>query len=198
MEKITAAQFKKMISENLSVFQHWVIPLEITECVNCENLNITHLSPNLTFSGKNKNGEVAIFKNCEYLRVATGTFQGFVNFSASKIEKIESIKVTQCGEFEYAANFFGCKNLRIATGDYAGFVGFGNSGVEAINSLHIQKPRYDEYYADFEECPNLQTLKGWDLSKKIFIEPKKLAAEKERRSLLKFHKTSQPQELPFL
>jgi hypothetical protein len=196
--KITAKEFLEMVGENPSIFEHWDTPLEIREFVDCSNSPITHLSNLLTFSGKNENGYVAKFKACQSLKIATGTFKGGVWFSNSGIEKIENLQITQPDKQGWAATFADCKNLQIATGNYVGTVIFSGSGVHSIQNLHIQNLRPTEEYADFSKCPNLQNLKGWDISKKILIEPKKIQAEKERRALLKHQKETTPQELPFL
>jgi hypothetical protein len=77
-----------MIMENPSVFEHWETPLEITGYVNCQNSPITHLSPHLTFSGKNEDGDTASFLNCPNLKVATGNYPGFVIFNNSGIQQV--------------------------------------------------------------------------------------------------------------
>jgi hypothetical protein len=199
MQKITGYQFQKMIEENPSVFEHWDTPLEITESVDCSYSPITHLSKYLIFSGKdNRPTEWNIrFSHCPNLEIATGTFYSSVDFSESNIQKIENLKVdATCG---ISASFTNCKNLQIATGNFKTSVIFGQSGIEKIENLSIHKPNDDGHYAYFKECRNLKTLEGWDLSKKISIEPKKLEAEIKRRAALKqFVKNTNPQELPFL
>jgi hypothetical protein len=197
---ITAQEFLEMIAENPSVFEHWNTPLEITGVVNCIRSNITHLSPSLTFSGFNKDGNTAYFTHCPNLKVATGTFHGCVYFSNSSIEKIENLKIKNANYGDTAASFEDCKTLQIATGSYPSYVNFSGSGIQSIQNLSIQKPdQISKEFATFFNCPNLKTLEGWDLSKKISIEPEKLEAEaKKRKSLKKFHKESQAPELPFL
>jgi hypothetical protein len=153
MKQISAGEFYTLPAENQALFKHWTIPLKITEFVDFSDLNLTHLSPLLTFAGKNHKGDSADFSWCKQLTLATGKFKGAVNFS--------------------------------------------HSGIHSIHNLHIENPNTDGDYADFSNCPNLKTLEGWDLSKQITIEPEKLAAEKERRALQKFHKNN-PQTLPFL
>jgi hypothetical protein len=179
---ITAQEFLEMIAKNPSVFEHWDSPLEITEYVSCLLSEITHLSPQLTFSGKDKAGWAADFMMATNLKNATGTFHGHVRFQQSGIEKIEKLIVTKSDNDKCAAIFSYCANLKIATGTFHGCVDFSESGIHSIQNLHVQNPNADKYYAYFSDCPNLKTLKGWDLSKKIWIEPEKLAAEKERRA----------------
>jgi hypothetical protein len=197
--KITAAEFHKMINENPAVFKHWETPLEITEYVNCKFSAITHLSPHLTFSGRNSNGASADFSECKHLKIATGTFGCLVAFSGSGIETIEDLHIKNVNTEGWAACFDNCKNLKVATGTYPGCVFFNGSGVNSIEKLHITGQDYNYGHANFKDCLNLQTLEGWDLSKKIKIEPEKLEAEKKRRaSLKKFHKETKVEELPFL
>jgi hypothetical protein len=192
--KITALQFYDMIAKDPSIFKDWETPLEITGHVQCYQDPITHLSKHLTFSHKGG----ANFACCKNLETATGTFHGYAYFLGSGVKKIENLTVTGADKIGRSANFAGCESLKIATGNYYGNVSFNKSGVHTIQNLHIQNPNEDGNYADFYECPNLQTLKGWDLSKKIIIESEKLEEEKSRRALLKFHKENKPQELPFL
>jgi hypothetical protein len=196
--KITAKEFLEMVAENPSVFEHWETPLEITEYVNCNNLPITHLSPHLTFSGKDKFGNSASFYQCKNLQIATGTFQGAVDFSDSGVKKIKNLNVGE-NKTRFSATFSSCPHLQTASGTYEGFVTFYKSGIHAIQNLHIKNSDKDGDYADFYECPNLKNLEGWNLSKKIIIEPDKLQTEKKHRAALqKFHKETQVEELPFL
>jgi hypothetical protein len=199
MKKITAKEFYAMISKNPSVFEHWDSPLEITEFIQCSLSPITHLSKHLTFSGKSGNGDAAHFSNCKHLKVATGTFTGFVLFFKTGVETIDNLVVTEPNQNGAAAQFFGCKYLQTATGTYPGHVCFTKTGIHGIHKLDIQKPYPSGEYARFVQCPNLQNLEGWDLSKPIHIEPKKLEAERKRRAALqKFARQTQPKELPFL
>jgi hypothetical protein len=195
---ITAKEFYQMIADNPAVFEHWKTPIEITEYIECEDSNITHLCPSLTFTGKNNVGEAANFRNCKSLKNACGTFLGYVSFVRSSIETCKTLTVKKRNKAHWSASFAFCPNLQIATGNYFGYVNFEESGIHTIQALTIQNSDQDRYYADFTNCPNLKTLHGWDLSKKIFIEPAKLAFEKERRTLQKFLKESQPKALPFL
>jgi hypothetical protein len=196
MKRITAREFIVMIKENPSVFETWNTPLEITEYVNASHTFITHLSKHLIFSGIDEVGECARFQSCIKLKNASGTFHGTIDFEKSAIKKIENLHVKKTNITGTSASFSLCKKLQIATGEYAGFVSFYKSGIHSIHNLKIK--RRGGTYADFTHCPNLQNLGNWDLSKPIDIEPEKLAAEKERRSLKKFHKEAQPKLLPFL
>jgi hypothetical protein len=199
MRKITAEEFLNMVAKNPSVFEHWDTPLEITEYVDCEYSPITHLSKHLTFSGRSESGEAAKFFACRALKIATGTFHGLVNFSSSSIEMIENLTVTQPEKDGWAADFHNCKKLKVATGTYAGSVFLLGSGIHSIKNLNIEQPDNSGTYAAFSNCPNLKTLEGWDLSKKIVIESKKLEEERKRRQALKdFHKKAKAEELPFL
>ena len=196
--KVTAKEFLMMIAENPAVFEHWETPLEITEFINCSHSNITYLSKHLTFSGRNKDGETANFSNCANLKTATGTFHGFANFYDSGIEKIEELHITEIDKNSWAANFAECQKLRTATGTFPGVVSFFGSGIHTIENLHILKPGEDGTYGSFECCSFLFSLKNWDLSKEIRVEPELLKEEKKRREIENFVKKTQPQELPFL
>jgi hypothetical protein len=198
MKKITANEFYAMIDENPSVFEYGDTPLEITEFVHCNNFPITHLSKHLTFSGKDGDGWAADFAFCKNLKNASGTFHSFVRFTNSAIERIETLNILHAKKDGEAVNFDSCQNLEIATGTYPGYASFENSGIHSIHNLHISNPDIDGIYANFENCRNLKNLQGWNLSKEIWIEPEKLAAEKERRALQKFLKETNPKELPFL
>jgi hypothetical protein len=198
MRKITATEFLNMLGKNLSVFQHWDTPLEITDYVDCSDSQIKYLSKHLIFSGRNTAGDAADFTNCKQLEIATGTFQGFVGFSASGVKKIENLTVTT-NKSEWSASFSYCKHLQIATGNYAKFVNFFESGIHLIHNLHIEKTNKEDSYTNCWNCPNLHTLEGWNLSKKIDIEPEKLEAEiKRRKSWKTFIETTNPEALPFL
>jgi hypothetical protein len=197
-KKITATDFLAMILENPSVFEHWETPLEITDFIDCSGYEITHLSPHLTFSGKTSLGFSANFSDCKFLKIATGTFKGFVNFRDSSVTKIEALHVGK-NKTEISCNFSGCKLLQLATGNFEGFVNFYESGIQKIENLRVQNPNEKGYYAEFRNCPNIHGLENWDLSKPIGIEPKKLQAEIKRRAALKkFHKETQTPALPFL
>jgi hypothetical protein len=199
MEKITAAKFYNMLERDPSIFQHWNTPLEITQYVDCENSEITHLSKHLVFSGLNENEDSANFTDCKSLTVATGTFSKYAVFSGSSIQRIENLTVCKPDKNGNAANFYSCKNLEIATGIYPGAVNFSWSGIHTIQNLHIENPDQDGDYTAFYQCPNLHNLNGWDITKKFFIESGKLEAEIKRRAALqKFHKENQIEALPFL
>ncbi len=79
-----------MLTENPSVFKHWETPLEIIEYVDCEASPITHLSPLLTFSGRDNVGDSACFLKCAQLENASGTFNGYVYFTHSNIRKLKT------------------------------------------------------------------------------------------------------------
>jgi hypothetical protein len=115
MKQITAKEFYNMSEKNPSVFEHWETPLEIMEFVYCNNSKITHLSKQLTFSGKNQDGWFAF---CKSLKIATGTFHGRVYFSDSGIQKISQLLITNPDNADLSANFSYCKDLKIATGNY--------------------------------------------------------------------------------
>jgi hypothetical protein len=198
--KINRDTFYDMITENPSVFKDWNTPLEITEFVDCcRDLKLTHLSPYLTFSGKNEDGVSADFSHCPKLKIATGTFHGTVWFNESAIETIENLEVKGTDDNGVSGYFWYCDQLKTASGKYEGCADFSESAIESIQNLHIETTNSEGYHVDFSNCKNLKRLDGFDISKKIRIEPQKLKAETNRRKSLKtFIKKSQPDELPFL
>ena len=80
MKQMTGKEFEKLINKYPSWCKDLKEPLEITTFTNLRGSNITYLSPLLTFSGKNEYEHVATFGNCKNLKVATGTYLGFVTF----------------------------------------------------------------------------------------------------------------------
>jgi hypothetical protein len=199
MKQITAKEFLAMIAENPSIFEYWNSPLEIISYVDCKDSKITHLSKYLTFSGKNDVRSVADFSHCKFLKTATGTFNGFVWFTNSKVQNIKDLHVTERDSGGNSASFALCESLQTASGTYAGLVSFQNSGIQKIKDLHIQRPNQEGLYVYLAGCPNLHNLEGWDLSKNLWCEGEKLEAERKRRKSLKtFIETSQPTTLPFL
>ncbi len=158
--KITAKEFLAMIAENPSVFEHWETPLEITEFVDCKDSPITHLSPHLTFSGRNIEGDTAYFDGCRHLQNATGTFHGYVDFGESGIESIENLTVTQPDNEGTAAKFTKCRHLKVATGTFHGFANFRDCGIESIENLTITQTDNNGNAANFRACFNLKIATG--------------------------------------
>jgi hypothetical protein len=161
MKQITARQFKAFIKQNPSWCETLTEPVEITTYCNMSYSNITHLSPLLTFSGRNKYyGNAANFHGCDNLRIATGTYLGRVDFSYSGVNEIKNLVVSAPNKYGWAANFHGCENLKIATGTYSGFVDFALSGVEEIKDLVVSTPDLSGYAASFYGCKNLRVATG--------------------------------------
>ena len=158
MRQITSDEFKQAVNKNPTWASTITEPIEITDYCDMPNSKITHLSPLLTFSGKDKHGDSANFSGCKNLKIATGNYKGFVYFNKSGIEKIRNLK---CGKDNSgdSANFSGCKNLRIATGNYEGAVNFSESGIEKIENLNCGKNN-NGYSADFYGCKNLKVATG--------------------------------------
>jgi hypothetical protein len=192
MKRITAWEFLGMIAENPSVFEHWDTPLEIEGHILCIGSPITHLSPYLTFKTDTALDTCATFGYCRQLQNATGTFYGSVSFGESGIKRIENLNIKHADKQGIAANFEDCLQLEIATGSYPGWVSFNKSGIHSIKNLQ------SEGSLCLWNCPNLLDLSELDLSKPIIIEAEKLAAEKERRALLRYKQTAEPNPLPFL
>jgi hypothetical protein len=80
MKSITAKELKSLIEMDPSWARTLTEPIEITTYANLNNSKITHLSPYLHFSGKDKDGNAASFRGCTGLEVAEGVFDGFVDF----------------------------------------------------------------------------------------------------------------------
>jgi hypothetical protein len=86
--------------ENLH-YEDLAHPIRVTQEIDCDNSEITHLSKYRTFE------KPANFLGCYSLKVATGNFLDYVNFEKSSIEKIENLEISPTG-----ANFFQCNNLK--------------------------------------------------------------------------------------
>ena len=134
--KMTGSEFEKVIEKNPSWCLRLTAPLEITTYAHLINSKITHLSPLITFSGGDK-GWAANFSKCKNLKVATGKFEGIVNFENSGVEKIENLTVDANITSKGVASFRYCKNLKVASGTYSGHVNFSDTGVETIKDLII-------------------------------------------------------------
>jgi len=160
MKQVTAEKFKEFVTKDPAWASKLTEPIEVTTYCNMEGSNITHLSPLLTFSGKDKDGRSASFYNCSNLKIATGKFAGWVNFSRSGIERIKDLEVTQPDKYGEAAFFNGCKNLKIATGKFQGGVNFSRSGIERIKDLEVTQPNKDGWAASFNGCQNLKRVTG--------------------------------------
>ena len=154
MKQITSAEFKQAVNIDPAWASTITKPIEITDYCDMPNSKITHLSPLLTFNGKNNDGDSANFSGCKNLKIATGNFKGYSSFSYSGIEKIENLN---CGVDKNGNSTFfsGCKNLRIATGNYEGAVDFSESGIEKIENLNCNK-NISTHSSHFGKCENLK------------------------------------------
>jgi hypothetical protein len=193
--QITGNDFVCLILKDPDFCKTLTKPLTITGKVDLSKSNITTLSPLLTFQ------QEALFIECNQLEVATGAYEIFVSFKKSAVSKIENLQVTGFLETTLdveSADFSHCENLKIASGKFTTGVSFFGSGIESINNLEIEIYDQSGNYLYLDKCKNLQTLEGWDLSKKISIEPSKLEKEKRRRAALKkFVQDNEPKPLPF-
>jgi len=160
MKQITAEEFTDFVTRDPAWASKLTEPVEITTYANLKGSNITHLSPLLTFSGKDKDGDTASFKNCPNLKIATGKFVGWVTFSKSRIEKIQDLEVTQPNTYGWAADFYECQNLKVATGKFEGSVNFARSGIERIQDLEVTQPNKEGWAAAFWGCQNLKRVTG--------------------------------------
>lgn len=158
--RITSDYLKRAVKTDPSWASKLTVPVEITDYCNMARSKITHLSPLLHFSGRNKEGECANFSRCLDLKVAEGSFAGFVNFDESGVEKIGDLNITAYDQDGYAASFADCPKLKVAEGIFPGYVGFSNSGIEQIGKLHIASPDTDGNAASFDGCPKLKVAEG--------------------------------------
>lgn len=160
MKKINADQFERWVERDPAWAFKLSEPVEISDfCYLCSS-PITHLSPFLHFTGTDIQGTAAVFQSCRSLRVAEGTFHGFVDFHNSGIERIGDITVTQPRYEGYAASFTECKALTVAEGTFPGHVDFNNSGIERIGDLVITQTNTDGEAVCFCNCKNLRVAEG--------------------------------------
>lgn len=158
--KMTASEFRQLTEENPNWCSKITEPIEVIEYLNMNGSNIEALSPLLIFSEKHGNEGVASFQRCPNLKIAEGTFHGFVTFNKSGIEEIGDLKITQPNDYGRAAYFYSCSRLKIARGTYPGFVSFSHSGIEKSTDLVVTKPDMDGDAAYFDDCPNLKRIRG--------------------------------------
>lgn len=138
MHRITSAQFRDAVKLDPAWASKRTEPVEITDFCNMMGSRITHLSPLLNFTGRNKYGDSASFYNCRHLKIAEGKFSGSVSFSRSEIQKIGNLT---CGRSNYgnSAYFYKCKFLKVAEGEFPGFVSFYGSGIQEIKDFSCEK-----------------------------------------------------------
>lgn len=160
VEKLTAAQFKKLVKTDPAWASKLTGPVEITTYCNMTGSGITHLSPFLTFRGQILDGTAASFAGCKDLQVAEGCFDGCVNFSGSGIRKIGNLVIFQPGFHGIAANFFRCLSLTEARGTYPGAAIFAESGISRIGDLTITLPLGNGVAAQFDGCEHLRVAEG--------------------------------------
>lgn len=160
MNEFTSGQLKRAIETDPSWAAKLTEPMEITDyCDMAESPN-THLSPLLHFTGRDPSGNCADFSQCIGLKVAEGSFAGFVDFSGSGIGKIGNLNITQPQQNGNAASFYQCADLKIAEGTFPGFVEFGGSGVGKIGNLAITRPNNSGNAASFSCCFSLKVAEG--------------------------------------
>jgi len=152
MKKITGEEFERKIIKDPAWCKTIKEPLEVTTSINLSCSKISHLSPLLTFSGKDHVGWVACFAGCKDLKIATGTYKGYVSFEESGIEKIENLTVKGVDKEGASANFALCENLKVATGNYKGAVSFEKSGITNIKDLIIENANIEGRKANFKDC----------------------------------------------
>ena len=153
---ITAKQFKHAVQLDAAWAAKLTEPVEVSGYCDLTDSGITHLSPLLTFSGRNERGETAKFSRCMDLRVAEGRFRGLADFMDSGIERIGDLSITRPNEYGEAADFDWCIALKVAEGRFPGSVWFNASGIETIGDLEIAAPNFDGMWASFLDCFSLK------------------------------------------
>jgi hypothetical protein len=108
MKQMTADEFNEAIRVDPAWASRLTDPVEITNYFIIDLSNVTHLSPFLYFSGRDRNARTAYFAGCYRLKIAEGTFVGSVDFSDSRVEKIGKLKITGSDTRGNAATFEGC------------------------------------------------------------------------------------------
>jgi hypothetical protein len=189
--ELTGEEFRELIEESPDFCKDLCVPIDITTPAEMEGTEITHLSQFLTFK------ESANFKSCKFLFNASGTFEDFVDFSYSSIQTIENLWAYGETTEGWSAAFTSCEDLENASGTFKAFVSFYKSGVSKIENIFVGGPNNAGHYADFSKCPNLQTLHNWDMTKPVDIEKEKSVEAKEKFSLKKYRKKTDPKPLPF-
>jgi len=159
MKQLTVNEFKAFVARDPAWALTLTEPVEITGCCNMARSKITHLSPLLHFAGRNKDGDCANFSNCMNLKVAEGSFAGFVNFCGSGVEKIGDLRITAPDSGGVAGCFDGCLSLKVAEGTFPGSVSFDCSCIERIGTL-ITVPDAEGKSANFNRCEDLKVAEG--------------------------------------
>lgn len=184
MKSLTAKEFKEIIKNDPSWAKSLQEPVEIRTYINLDNSNITHLSPFLRFTGRDKDGNVASFKGCSKLQVAEGTFDGFVDFGVnydelelnlqaeggnqddlailnepvSKKDELDPKNQTQTPNGDIKENKKYRQEAReeeIIELPYACPV-----GIKSIGNLNILRPNNKGYAVDFTGCIYLKEYTG--------------------------------------
>lgn len=158
--KITAQEFEDRTKIDPNWCAEITEPIEVTDYLHMRNSNIKSLSPLLTFTGRDTEGQVADFRDCKDLVIAQGKFHGFVSFTDSGIKKIQDLEVIQPDLEGKAASFMGCEHLKIATGKYNGYVCFAHSEIEKLENLIITQTDPHGDCLSCDHCEHLTEVKG--------------------------------------
>ena len=158
--KITSDEFIERTLDDPTWCSKLSEPTEVIEPIVMYEFPITALSPLLTFTGKDRNGDVASFTDCPKLIIAEGIFHGQVDFTSAGIEKIGDLKITQTNKSGQAACFRWCKYLEIAEGNYPGFVDFEGTGIKETKNLSVTGKNVAGYAVTFTDCCNLTKIRG--------------------------------------
>jgi len=146
-------------------------------CLGLESigkLEVVGMAPDTSYF----TGMSCSFYKCERLRVATGTYPGYVSFADSGVKEIKDLFISpdiqNPGRGGAAATFDGCMGLRVATGTYPGSLKFAESGVTEIRDLHILNPDEEGEAIDLSGC-GIQKISNFKYNGEIFADDKTLA-----------------------
>ena len=106
-------------------------------------------------------GDAASFYQCADLKVAEGTFPGFIEFGGSGVEKIGNLVITRPNTRGEAASFACCFSLKVAEGTYPGTVDFRYAALERSEDFHIILPSGEEIVTEYTGCKKIEALTLW-------------------------------------
>jgi hypothetical protein len=89
----------------------------------------------LVISASDRHGCAASFFGCMDLRIAIGTYPGYVDFANSGVSEIKDLVILKPDTNGNTSNFFGCENLKTKED----VIVDSQSGAEEIKDLMIKK-----------------------------------------------------------
>lgn len=157
MKRISSIQFQKNIKENPAWAATLTEPVQVTGGAGLNGSPITHLSPLLHFYPIKGQTRAAAFWNCPNLKVAQGTFHGWVQFAFSGIEEIDPENLIIRNTGNTAAIFYKCAALKVAQGNFPGHVKFKKSGIQKFGEITLQTRWPGRRRIDLTECDDLKS-----------------------------------------